>query len=245
MPALKVNRARDPGFRCACRIRPSRPARAASCEAAGHLRVPDPRRRHYHPPLGRCGADEVSAASHLLPDRILFLASFPMVPAAFLGFADGGMGLRRPTGPLRTPRQKRREFLFCIEHAPLHRSDRKRSGGRDLVVFPLFDKAQRHDFAFPRIEKSHPGGEFECRSGDLSSRCPETFRQLVQRFGVQLPPLPGVVPVQSVLRNSKQPGTESIPVSQLSRPARHTEHHFLRKIFRERALASARPIESQ
>src|SRR6266852_6911508 len=45
--------------------------------------------------------------------------------------------------------QVRRQLLLCVQHPPLHRPDRDGLGGGNLVVFPLLDEAQFHDFALP------------------------------------------------------------------------------------------------
>src|SRR5712692_7471521 len=42
--------------------------------------------------------------------------------------------------------QIRRQLFRCVEHPPLNRPDRDRLGSGNLVVFPLLDKAQCHDF---------------------------------------------------------------------------------------------------
>src|SRR5258707_4257326 len=43
--------------------------------------------------------------------------------------------------------QMRRQLFLCVEHPPLHRPDWDGLSGGDLVVFPLLDEAQFHDFA--------------------------------------------------------------------------------------------------
>ena len=39
-----------------------------------------------------------------------------------------------------------RQLFRCVEHPPLNRPNRDRLGSGNLVVFPLLDKAQAHDF---------------------------------------------------------------------------------------------------
>src|SRR5207245_2146163 len=121
-------------------------------------------------------------------------------PSAF------SISFRAPSGSLACNvlacSQIRRQLFLCLKHPPLHRPDRDGLGGGDLVVFPLLDKAQRHDFALARIQKGHPVQELECRStGRLLAVGYQAIRDLCQVDSLHFPRLFAMVTAESITGN--------------------------------------------
>ena len=87
----------------------------------------------------------------------------------------------------------RGKLFLRIEDAPLYRSDWNRFLGRNLVILPLFDKAQRHRVPFARIEKTHPGHEFKRGRGGFRIYRGEAFQCIRDIDSVDLTRAPGVM----------------------------------------------------
>src|SRR5580658_10588 len=109
---------------------------------------------------------------------------------------------RRASGDLATilaGSQIRRQFFLGVEYSPLNGPDRDLSCGGDLVIFPLFDETQFHDFAFTGIQESHPVQEFECRNaGSLGADCGESIRGVLKVYSLHFAGLSPIMPTESI-----------------------------------------------
>src|SRR5208283_1001042 len=142
-----------------------------------------------------------------------------------------------------TPGQMRREFLLRIEDPPLHGANGDGFCRGNLVVFPLFNESQPHHIALPRIKEAHPTLEFEGRRAGWAviARCCEAVRDVRQIDGFQFARLAiTVVSAHNVERDLEHPATERSGISELADLAVHGDHHFLRQVFGEREVTTAR-----